>query len=106
MKLTKEQALEQIKGILGDKVTEDTSIKFIEDMTDTLSDLGNNDADEWKKKYEENDASWRKKYTDRFFNTPAKDDKDDEPIKDPEKEIEAEANAPKTFDDLFKESEK
>lgn len=106
MKLTKEQALEQIKGILGDKVTEDNSIKFIEDMTDTLADLDKADAEDWKKKYEENDSAWRKKYTDRFFNTPAKDDKNDEPIKDIEKEVEAEANAPKTFDELFKEGEK
>lgn len=108
MILTKEQALEQIKAILGDKVTEDTSIKLIEDMTDTLDAKAKDDNEDWKAKYEENDKAWRKKYTDRFFNSPANgtDDKDDNPIKDPEKEVEQEANAPKTFDDLFKEDKK
>lgn len=108
MKLTKQEALDQIKAILGDKVTEDTSIKLIEDISDTLDAKEKEDNEDWKKKYEENDSAWRKKYTDRFFNTPASgaDDKDDNPIKDPEKEVEQEAEAPKTFEELFKEDKK
>lgn len=110
MKLTKEQALEQIKTLLGEKVTEDASIKFLEDITDTLQDTDTDlqkRYDDLQKKYDDNEAAWRKKYTDRFFTSPA-NDTDDKPdvIKDAENEIENEANAPKTFDDLFKESEK
>ena len=50
--------------------TSDESIKFIEDMTDTYNHLeqgANSDAEDWKKKYEELDASWKNKYKARFF---------------------------------------
>ena len=89
------KTIEELMGAVRARVGEDTSdeaIAFVEDVSDTLTSLSN--AEDWKKKYEENDAEWRKRYQDRFFN-PDKPN-DPEPDQDPE---------PKklTFDELFKE---
>lgn len=89
------KTIEELMGAVRARVGEDTSdeaIAFVEDVSDTLTSLSN--AEEWKKKYEDNDAEWRKRYQDRFFN-PDKPN-DPEPEADPE---------PKklTFDELFKE---
>ena len=91
---TTEEILESIKTRVGDS-TEDADLEFLEDVTDTLSDLKSKSEgqEDWKTKYEENDKQWREKYRDRFFE---KKDPDLDP--DPESEPEA----PKTFEDLFK----
>lgn len=92
---TREEILESFKTILGENPDND-SIAFLEDVTDTLDDFekrANGDGTDWKTKYEENDANWRKKYTDRFFS--------DEP-EEQEQEQEPD-NTPRTFSDLFKE---
>ena len=97
MVLTKEEFLSKIKDRIGENPT-DEDIAFVEDMTDTIDSLSQ--GDEWKKKFEENDAMWRKKYTERFFT----------PDKETEKETENEPEEMKdeeeiTIDDLFEESE-
>lgn len=89
------KTIEEIMGAVRARVGEDTSdeaIAFVEDVSDTLNSLSN--AEDWKKKYEDNDAEWRKRYQDRFFNPDKPNDA--EPAPDPE---------PKklTFDELFKE---
>lgn len=75
----------------------DESISLLEDLSDTFEDLASQivQAGDYKKKYEENDAEWRKRYHDRFFSvaeetTSKEDDKDDEVEK-------------KTYESLFKE---
>lgn len=88
------KTIEEIMGAVRARVGEDTSdeaLAFVEDVSDTLSSLSN--AEDWKKKYEENDAEWRNKYRDRFFN-PDKPDPDPDPQPEPER---------LTFDKLFKE---
>ena len=93
---TREELMELIKTRIGDD-NSDESISFLEDVTDTLYDLEHNstgDSAEWKTKFEENDAMWRKKYTDRFFNSSKKIEEEEE---------EEEEENPKTFEDLFKE---
>lgn len=95
---TREEILESFKTMLGDE-PDDESISFLEDVTDTLNDFekrANGDGTEWKSKYEENDANWRKKYTERFFSDEPKPEPDTEPITEPD-------NTPRTFSDLFKE---
>lgn len=92
---TREEILESIRTRVGE-ATDDETIAFIEDVTDTLTDLetkANADGEDWEKKYRENDESWRKKYTERFFS------KEPEPEPDPDPEPEP----IKTFADLFKE---
>ena len=89
------KTIEELMGAVRARVGEDTSdeaIAFVEDVSDTLASLSN--AEDWKKRYEDNDAEWRKRYQDRFFNH----DKPNEP----EPELDPE---PKklTFDELFKE---
>ena len=89
---TTEEILESIKTRVGDS-TDDADLEFLEDVTDTLSDLKSKTEgqEDWKTKYEENDKMWREKYRDRFFEK-----------KDPEPEPEPEPESPKTFEDLFK----
>lgn len=89
---TTEEILESIKTRVGDS-TEDADLIFLEDVTDTLSDLRNKSEgqEDWKTKYEENDKQWREKYRDRFFEK-----------KEEQEEKKEEPEAPKTFEDLFK----
>lgn len=98
MVLTKEEFLTKIKERIGENPT-DEDISFVEDMTDTIDSLSQ--GDEWKKKFEENDNMWRKKYTERFF-TP-----DQEPEKEPEKEPKETKDSEEiTIDDLFESEDK
>ncbi len=94
---TREEILESIKARVGEQ-TDDDTITFLEDVSDTFSDLenrANGDGEDWKTKYEENDEAWRKKYTERFFSN--------EPITPPNTKPIEETEKPKTFLDLFKE---
>lgn len=93
---SREEILNSIRKRVGEQ-NDDETIAFIEDVTDTFTDLetrANGDGVNWKEKYEENDASWRKKYTDRFFSG--------EPS-EPEPEPEPESEEKLTFESLFKE---
>ena len=92
--LTKEDLMARINGHLGDDASDET-LSLVEDISDTFDSLGSGGSNEdWKKKYEDNDAAWRKKYRDRFFG--AKSDPEDEELNKPN-------NKPRTFEDLFKE---
>ena len=102
--LNKEEFMSRLKERIGDD-TSDETMTFLEDITDTFNDMetrsnGAND-EEWKKKYEELDMSWREKYKARFFDsetTPVEAKKEqEEDIKDDGEE--------KTFSDLFVERE-
>ena len=89
------KTIEELMGAVRARVGEDTSdeaIAFVEDVSDTLASLSN--AEDWKKKYEENDAEWRKRYQDRFFSPEKPNDPEPEPDPEPKK---------LTFDELFKE---
>jgi hypothetical protein len=95
---TREEILESFKTRLGEN-PDDESISFLEDVTDTLDDFekrAKGDGTDWKTKFEENDASWRKKYTERFFSGEPEPDPKPEPKPEPD-------NTPRTFSDLFKE---
>lgn len=96
---TKEELLEAIRVRIGDK-TDDETITFLEDVSDTLTNLetkANSDEEVWKTKYEENDKEWRRKYTERFFSTNL-DDK-------PEQEQDNESEKIKRYEDLFEVKE-
>lgn len=60
-------------NVLHEKIGNDTSeesISFLEDMTDTYNDLekrANGDGEDWHKKYNELNESWKAKYRHRFF---------------------------------------
>lgn len=93
---TREEILETIRTRVGDQ-TNDETISFLEDVTDTLIDLetrANGDGENWEQRYKENDAEWRKKYIERFFSG--------DPGESEEPRQEKEEAKPKTFEDLFK----
>jgi hypothetical protein len=70
MELGREQFMEKLKTLIGDS-TDDNSLGVLQDFTDTFNGLETKakgtGQEDWKKKYEENDASWRTKYKDTFF---------------------------------------
>ena len=98
---TREEILESVKARVGEQ-TDDETISFLEDISDTLTDLetrANGDGEDWKTKYEENDREWRRKYTERFFSTEPNPKPEPNPSPNPEPE------KPKRFEDLFTEKE-
>jgi hypothetical protein len=92
---SKAEILELIKARVGDD-TSDEALAIIEDVTDTLDDYEARIADsgDWKARYEQNDAEWRQKYKDRFFQPAAEAEPEPEP-----EEVEEKT----TFEDLFEE---
>lgn len=90
---TKDELLSAINGI---EMEEETKISMLEDITDTIDSLSSSENENWKTKYEENDAMWKEKYRNRFFGG-GKDEEEDfideEDDKTPPK--------PMTFEDLF-----
>lgn len=93
-KLSKDELVEKVKEYIGDR-TDDETIEIIEDITDSID---TSDADEWKRKYEENDKMWRDKYISRFFN------KKEEELETPT-EHEEEEKEYNSYEDLFEEEE-
>ena len=113
MKRTKDELLEDVKKVLGDR-TDDDALALLENVTDTISDKD----EEWEKKYNDMvnekktlDETWRKKYAERFhagtdYNNNASgngnggnDDNNDG------NEHEKDVNTSISIDDLFKEEE-
>ena len=95
---TKDEIMAGLKDILGENASE-AAISFVEDVTDTINDYEakTTDATDWKKKYEENDAAWAKRYRDRFFSgEPTEPDTDNDVEDIPE-------DKPLTYENLFTE---
>lgn len=94
---TKAEILETIRSRVGDS-TDDETLEFLEDVTDTLSDLETraSDSTDWKGKYEELDKSWREKYRQRFFSSDPEEHKTGN-----EEFEEKEDKEKKTYEDLF-----
>lgn len=93
---TREEILESVKEIFGDN-TDDNTITFLEDITDTITDLedkAKGDGTDWKAKYTENDEAWRKKYKERFYTNGDNDDNDNDNDNE-------HTEPPKKFEDLF-----
>ena len=91
--LSRENLMKKLNEALG----EDADVSILEDVADTYDAVSDHsDADEWERRYHENEAAWRKRYRDRFESgTPdpcgknTEEDPDDDEIK------------VKTFDELF-----
>lgn len=97
---TREEILEAIRSRIGED-TSDESISLLEDITDTMKDYETRVADktDWKNKYDELDATWRRKYIERFSG------KNGEDIKNEQEEQIKDDSEPRTFDELFTERE-
>ena len=96
--LTKAELLAKLKERTSEDMGDDT-LKFIEDVTDTLNDFESKakDTTDWEKKYKENDEQWRKKYKERFFTAPVQEDEQDTSNEE-EPKLEK-----LTYENLFKE---
>lgn len=97
---TRDEIMEAIRKRIGED-TSDDAISLLEDVTDTFADYETKVADktDWKTKYDEMDASWRKKYIDRFSGTTG------EEVKEEQEEQIKDDSEPRTFDELFTERE-
>lgn len=97
---TIEEILEAIRSRIGED-TSDESISLLEDITDTMEDYETRVADktDWKNKYDELDATWRRKYIERFSGKSGED------IKNEQEEQIKDDDEPRTFDELFTERE-
>lgn len=92
--------LSAVKQMIGDN-TSDEAIALMEDITDTITDYETKAADktDWKAKYDEMDANWRRKYIERFSGKPG------EEIKDEQEEQFKDDGEIRSFDELFTERE-
>ena len=102
--LKKEDYFDRLSKILGDDTSEE-ALQNMEDFTDTynaLSTKAEGDAAEWKRKYEENDATWKKRYKARFFSSGGNVSfpEEDEPEGEDDKELKRATSI--HLDDLFK----
>lgn len=91
-RLSKEDFTKAITAVIGDRSDED-SVKFIEDMTDTYNGLEadkNVSVTEWEQKYNALNETWSKRYKDRFSETIVEN-----------KEQKKDETSPTSFDDLF-----
>ena len=81
--LSRDDYFNRLQDYIGDD-SSDRAISLVEDMTDTYNSFAErkDDGDEWKKKYEDNDKSWRERYRRRFFSgsssIPGMEDMEDE----------------------------
>lgn len=83
-----DEILNAVKERIGDD-TSDSAISFVEDISDTLNSLS--EQENWKQKYEQNDSEWRKKYRDRFLSGESSSDDDNS----------GDENEPLTYEKLF-----
>lgn len=87
---TKEDLVARLTASFGENLSDD-NISLLEDVSDTIDSFS--DTEDWKTKYEENDASWRKRYKERFEGK-----ENDIPEYKPEIEHD---ELPTKFEDLF-----
>lgn len=90
---SKEELMKALNAALAE--TEE-SLSIIENVNDTLDYLLQKTGEDWKKKYEENDREWRKRYRDRFM-SPTSDEREEIV------EEEEEDNKSYSYEELFEE---
>lgn len=65
--LSSDDFFDRLHGYVGER-TDDDSMQFIEDMSDTYNSLyDSNSGEDWERRYNELDEAWKKKYKERFF---------------------------------------
>lgn len=60
---TRDELIMAVNAIIGE-TPDDSGLSLLEDISDTFASYS--DTEDWKTKYEENDAEWRKRYKERF----------------------------------------
>jgi hypothetical protein len=98
--LDRDSYIKAVQQLIGEG-TDETSIKMLEDFTDTFNAGNEVEQENWKTKYEENDKAWALKYKERF-NEPSITP---EQVKNEQEKDVIEDGKRITFEDLFKERE-
>jgi len=99
---SRDDFLARLQSRIGEDM-KDEDVEFIEDFADTYDHMSGLSTTDWESKYNELDASWKKKYTDRFFQGDST--LTTEQVKKEQEENIISDGEPKTFEDLFKERE-
>lgn len=89
--VSREEFTQRLTALGGENPSDDV-LSLIDDFSDTYESISK-PGEDWKTKYENNDAAWRKRYAERFLKKP---DREPEEPEEPEEKT-------KTIDELFKE---
>lgn len=101
-KLSIDELVKRVQTYVGER-TDDETLAFVQDFTETMNDLkehsSTDEVDKYKKQLADNDNEWRKKFRDTFFNKPIKETETEDSGENEEGE------KPKIlkYEDLFKE---
>ena len=101
---SRDDLMNVLNNILGER-NDDASLELLQDFADTFDDLSSHTGTYTQEQYDALDASWRKRYKDRFF-AGATDEGDDEfvtPVSHQKPEPKREETI--TIKDLFKPKE-
>lgn len=101
---TRDEILAAVRSFLGDN-TSDEALTIIEDIDDTFNDYETRTGEDWRSRYDELDAQWRKRYRDRFFQKAGNGETTPEDVKEDNEEDIKEESEVKDFDELFTEKE-
>ena len=101
---TRDEILAAVRSRLGDD-TSDDALAIIEDIDDTFKDYETRTGEDWKSKYDELDAQWRKRYRDRFFQKADNEETTPKDVKNDNEEDLKEESEVKDFNELFSEKE-
>lgn len=101
---TRDEILAAIRTRLGED-TSDDALAIIEDVDDTFKDYETRMSEDWKSKYDELDAEWRKRYRDRFFQKNENEETTPEKVVEDNEDDLKEESEVKSFDELFDEKE-
>lgn len=100
---TRDELVNALVAYIGED-TGEAAIELLDDLTDTIDDYvtRTSDSTDWKTKYEENDAEWRKRYIERFSRTEDPADGDNSLVVEESTEETMVEETPQTYEDLFK----
>lgn len=97
---SREELMTSMNAVLGER-TDDEALNFIQDFTDTYDDLSSHTGTYTEEQYNDLDASWRKKYKERFFAGGTSDSDDDMVQPNKRKKEEPKREETITIKDLF-----
>lgn len=105
--VSRDELIQAISSVLGE-TPDDNGLAILENLTDTISDYETKvvDTGDWENKYNELDASWRKRYAERFMSSEdVEHETDPEEIKEEQEEDVKKDGEELTFESLFERAE-
>lgn len=96
----KDEFMAALNNLIGDN-NSDEALALIEDAQDTFSNFESPDSENWEQRYNDLDASWRKRYKERFFSNTKKDESENETSGNQEQDNETNETEDLEIEDLF-----